>query len=188
MICFASFHWHQKSLRVQGGQAGSYLAFNGSLKLGPRDGCSACSHAPAHMHTHTQTKECLKTSQDLALITPLPLYFTLFAHSPSLQPKSCSLWYIAKDCYWSISAILWLWLILGWSWICTQDSFFLYSTQAFLLVTTKPAFVLFMLHFYQTHIRNSCINTVIFMTFALTGKQQTLSLVAAPCCCFSGYW
>ncbi len=35
----------------------------------------------AHTHTHTQTAGCLKPSQDLALISPLSLFHSVFAHS-----------------------------------------------------------------------------------------------------------
>lgn len=76
MICFAFFHWHQKSLRVQGGQPDSNLAFNGSLKLGPRDG---------FIQTPTKTAECMKPSQDLAPIPPLFLFHSCFSHFFSSQ-------------------------------------------------------------------------------------------------------
>ncbi len=39
------------------------------------------THACIHTHTHKQTAGCLKPSQDLALISPLSLFHSVFAHS-----------------------------------------------------------------------------------------------------------
>lgn len=70
MICFAFFRWHQKSLGVQGGQPGSNMALNRSLKLGPRDR----EHALTRTHTNT--------SQGV------PLFFFFFSSFPVSPAKS----------------------------------------------------------------------------------------------------
>lgn len=63
---------HQKSLGVQGGQPGSNLALNRSLKLGPGDGTHTQTHARAHKQTHTA--EHMKPSQ----VIPLFIYFLYY--------------------------------------------------------------------------------------------------------------
>lgn len=86
MFCF--FHQHQKSLGVQGGHSGLYLVFNGSLKLGPRDGCACtCKYTQTHLHKNEEKKKerkksggCLKPCKDLVLIFPLP-FSPLFFYS-----------------------------------------------------------------------------------------------------------
>lgn len=74
MICFFACppHRHQKSLGVEGGQPGSNLALNRSLKLGPRDGTHTQTHARAHKQTHTA--EHMKPSQ----VIPLFIYFLYY--------------------------------------------------------------------------------------------------------------
>lgn len=170
MICFAFFHWHQKSLGVQGGQPGSYLAFNGSLKLGPRDGCID-THTDTHARTHksTQTAGCLKPSQDLALISPLSLFHSFFSHSLPFSSQIAAAFDVLQRTIAEASALFY-----------DSNSSLALVESALTIVSLPIPFQLSLVcpkrtpvplagYFYQAAVRNSysCINVVIPLTFDL---------------------
>lgn len=128
MICFAFFHWHQKSLGVQGGHSGLYLAFNGSLKRGPGDGW-ACVGAHTHTHTHIWTEKLFRMSETKprpCFCLSLFYFFFLPNHSPTLSGQIAAAFDVLRSTFAGASA-----LFYDSNSFCFYGHLFQHSVQSF---------------------------------------------------------
>lgn len=151
-----SFHWHQKSLGVQGGQPGSYLAFNGSLKLGPRDGGT---HTRTYIHTNCRVSETKPRPCSHLLTLFISLFF---GHFPPLSSQKAAALDVLQTTIPGASGLLY-----------DFNSFLKTDESAVTILSLHGMHLPLAVYFYPIPVRNVyvCINPLHFVTFDLFRKN-----------------
>ena len=132
-------------------------------------------------HTHTQTAGCLKLSQDLALVSPLSLFHSFFAHSLPFSSQIAAAFDVLQTTIAGASALFY-----------DSNSSLAPVESALMIISCSISFSLFLV--ISKHVRFplqgvflylKCLP--VFMTFDLSRKHQKehFSFVPRPCRFFS---